>query len=167
MRCLTKSLQPTSQSRSNSAEERRRVIYIISCMQIWMKEHVPGQPGGFELNMVSLGIRAKTKISENEFRFSHSWYWILSGALFPRTQPFFATSVQREPYMYVQRRQREGCADSRDGHGHDLEENRRLTLFVAVVCRGIDLKQWFSVQRSGKSRCTEPPKSPRDGLSQC
>jgi hypothetical protein len=33
--------------------------------------------GAFNFIMVSLGSRAKTRISENEVCFSQSWYWIL------------------------------------------------------------------------------------------
>lgn len=39
---------------------------------------MPGQPAALELNMVSHEHKAKTKISENELRFSHAWYWILA-----------------------------------------------------------------------------------------
>jgi hypothetical protein len=48
---------------------------------------MPGQPVFLNLPMVSLEAKAKPKISENEVCFSMSWYWNLSGGLFPRSPP--------------------------------------------------------------------------------
>lgn len=36
------------------------------------------QPAALKLNTVSHEPKAKTRISENELRFSHAWYWILA-----------------------------------------------------------------------------------------
>jgi hypothetical protein len=51
-------------------------------------ERLPGPLAAFDLNRCPLNAKAKTTISENEFRFSHSLVLGLRGALFPRAPPF-------------------------------------------------------------------------------
>jgi hypothetical protein len=59
--------------------------------------------GAVNFDMVSLDAKAKTTISENQFRFSHSWYWTCAepvpalAALFP--EDFHrVVSAQQEDY---------------------------------------------------------------------
>jgi hypothetical protein len=53
--------------------------------------------------MVSLEAKAKTMISENEVGFSHPWYWIVSGALFPRMPPFFPSIEDIQEHVFCAR----------------------------------------------------------------